>query len=137
MWKNIKISNYRYLLIIGIIVLLLVTGICGWWCYESSRAKTDCHDINNGLERAQDRIHRAELGVKSAQTEIDHAQNGIRRANETAGEIAERTRRDAGIINECESIVERCQERSIRIQNIIRRVEEQNKENGAQTSGST
>ena len=57
--------------------------------------------------------------------------------NLTAGEIAERTRRDAGIINECESIVERCQERSNRIQNIIRRVEEQNKENGAQTSGST
>ena len=40
-------------------------------------------------------------------------------------------------MNECESIVERCQERSTRIQNIIRRVEEQNKENGAQTSGHT
>lgn len=137
MWKNIKTSNYRYLLIIGIIVLLLIAGICGWWCYESSRAKTDCHDINDGLERAQDGIRSAELGIKSTQTEIDHAQNGLRRANATAGEIAERARRDADIINECESIVERCQERSIRIQNIIRRVEKQNKENGAHTSGHT
>ena len=133
MWKNIKTSNYRYLLIVGIIVLLCA-DIGGWWCYESSRVKTDYHDINNGLERAQDRIHSAELGIKSAQTEIDHAQNGIRRANETAGEIAERARRDAGIINERESIVERCQERSNRIQNIIRRVEERNKEYGAQAS---
>lgn len=136
MWKNIKTSNYRYLLIIGA-VILLCAGICGWWYYESSRAKTDYHDVNDGLERAQDGIRSAELGVKSTQTEIDHAQNGLRRANATAGEIAERTRRDAGIINECESIVERCQERSIRIQDIIRRVEEQNKEVGTQTSSHT
>ncbi|MFC2421220.1 MAG: hypothetical protein ACFNO4_01810 [Dialister invisus] len=136
MWKTIKTSNYRYLLIIGIIVLLCA-GISGWWCYESSRVKTDYHDVNDGLGRAQDRIHSAELGVKSAQAEIDYAQDGLRRANETAGEIAERTRRDAGIIDECESIVERCQERSNRIQNIIRRVEEQNKEYGAQTSSHT
>ena len=47
------------------------------------------------------------------------------------------TRRDADIINECESIVERCQERSNRIKNIIRRVEEQNKENRAQASSHT
>ena len=137
MWKNIKTSNYYGLLVIWVVILLLLAGIGGWQYYESSRAKTDYHDINNELERAQDRIHSAELGIKSAQTEIDHAQNGLRRANATAGEIAERTRRDAGIINECESIVERCQERSIRIQDIIRRVEEQNKEYGAQTSGHT
>ncbi|WP_301885067.1 hypothetical protein [Dialister invisus] len=136
MWEDIKTNNYRYLLIVGA-VILLCAGICGWWYYESSRAKTDYHDVNDGLGRAQDGIRSAELGVKSTQTEIDHAQNGLRRANATAGEIAERTRRDAGIINECESIVERCQERSIRIQDIIRRVEEQNKEYGTQTSSHT
>lgn len=38
MWEDIKTNNYRYLLIVGIIVLLCA-GICGWWCYESSRAK--------------------------------------------------------------------------------------------------
>lgn len=136
MWEDFKTSNHR-LFVVGIVILLLLTGICGWWYYESSRAKTDYHDVNDGLERAQDGIRSAELGVKSTQTEIDHAQNGFWRANKTAGEIAERTRRDADIINKCESIVERCQERSIRIQNIIRRVEERNKENGAQTSGHT
>lgn len=136
MWEDFKTSNHR-LFVVGIVILLLLTGICGWQHYESSRAKTDYHDINDGLERIEDRIHSAELGIKSTQTEIDHAQDGLRRANATAGEIAERARRDADIINECESIVERCQERSIRIQDIIRRVEEQNKENGAQTSGHT
>lgn len=91
MWKNIKTSNYYGLLVIGVVILLLLAGIGGWRYYESSRAKADYHDINDGLERAQDRIHSAELGIKSAQAKIDHAQNGFRRANETAIEIAERT----------------------------------------------
>ena len=55
MWKNIKTSNYRYLLIVGVVILLLLAGICGWWYYESSRAGADYHDVNSGLERIEDR----------------------------------------------------------------------------------
>ena len=55
MWEDIKTSNYHYLLIVGIIVLLCA-GIGGWGYYESSRAKTDYHDVNSGLERIEDRI---------------------------------------------------------------------------------
>ena len=56
MWKNIKTSNYRYLLIVGVVILLLLAGICGWWYYESSRAGADYHDVNSGLERIEDRM---------------------------------------------------------------------------------
>lgn len=136
MWENIKTSNYRYLLIV-VAAVLLCAGICGWWHYESSRAKTDYHDVNDGLERAQDRIQSAELGVKSAQAEIYNAESELRGAAEAAGRIADKTRKNREILDECDDIINRSEKRTARIQNIIRRVEEQNKENGAQTSGST
>ena len=137
MWKDIKTSNYRYLLIVGVVILLLLAGIGGWQHYESSRAKTDYHDINDGLERIEDRIHSAELGIKSAQAEIDHAQDGLKRANTTVREVTDTARRNATIINECEDINDRSTARIERIENIIRRVEEQNKEVGTQTSSHT
>ena len=46
-------------------------------------------------------------------------------------------RRDAAIINECEDINDRSTARIERIENIVRRVEEQNKEVGTQTSSHT
>ena len=137
MWKSIKTSNYRYLLIIGIIVLLLVAGICGWWCYESSRVKTDYHDVDSGLERIEDRMGRAETGLNATQAEIYNAESELRGAAEAAGSIADKTRENRKILDECNDIINRSEGRTARIEVIIRRVEEQNKENGAQTSGHT
>ena len=136
MWDKFKTNNY-YRLVIVAITLLLAASVGYWLYYTNSRAKADYHDVNQSVELIENRIQRTEKRLSDGTAEIDNAQAGLKRANETAGEIAERARRDADIINECESIVERCQERSNRIQNIIRRVEEQNKENGAQTSGHT
>lgn len=137
MWKDIKTSNYRYLLIVGVVILLLLAGIGGWQHYESSRAKTDYHDINDGLERIEDRIHSAELGIKSAQAEIYNAESELRGAAEAAGSIADKTRKNREILDECDDIINRSEKRTARIEVIIRRVEERNKENGAQTSGHT
>lgn len=52
-------------------------------------------------------------------------------------EVTDTARRNATIINECEDINDRSTARIERIENIVRRVEEQNKEVGAQTSGHT
>lgn len=136
MWEDIKTNNYRYLLIVEA-VILLCAGICGWWYYESSRAKTDYHDVNSGLERIEDRIQQTEKRLSDGTAEIDNAQAGLKRANTTVREVTDTARRNATIINECEDINDRSTARIERIENIIRRVEEQNKEVGTQTSSHT
>lgn len=136
MWEDIKTNNYRYLLIVWA-VILLCAGICGWWYYESSRAKTDYHDVNGGLERIEDRMGRAETGLNATQAEIYNADSELRGAAESAGSIADKTRENRKILDECNDIINRSEGRTARIEVIIRRVEEQNKENGAQTSGHT
>lgn len=136
MWEDIKTNNCRYLLIVGIIVLLCA-GIGGWWYYESSRAKTDYHDVNSGLERIEDRMGRAETGLNATQAEIYNADSELRGAAEAAGSIADKTRKNRKILDECNDIINRSEGRTARIEVIIRRVEKQNKENGAQTSGHT
>lgn len=136
MWEDIKTSNYRYLLIVGIIVLLY-TSICGWQHYESGRAKADYHDINSGLGRIENRMNRAETGLSATQAEIYNAESELRGAAEAAGSIADKTRKNREILDECDDIINRSEKRTARIEVIIRRVEERNKENGAQTSGHT
>lgn len=136
MWEDIKTNNYRYLLIVGIIVLLCA-GIGGWWYYESSRAKTGYHDVNQSVEFIENRIQRTEKRLSDGTAEIDNAQAGLKRANTTVREVTDTARRNATIINECEDINDRSTARIERIENIIRRVEEQNKEVGTQTSSHT
>lgn len=137
MWKNIKTSNYYGLLVIGVVILLLLAGIGGWRYYESSRAKADYHDANSGLERIEDRVGRAETGLNATQAEIYNAESELRGAAEAAGSIADKTRKNREILDECNDIINRNEERTARIEVIIRRVEERNKEYGAQADSRT
>ena len=137
MWKNIKTSNYYGLLVIGVVILLLLAGIGGWRDYESSRAKADYHDVNSGLERIEDRVGRAETGLNATQAEIYNAESELRGAAEAAGSIADKTRKNREILDECNDIINRNEERTARIEVIIRRVEERNKEYGAQADSRT
>ena len=136
MWEDFKTNNHHRLLIV-VAIVLLCAGIGGWRYYESSRAKTDYHDVNSGLERIEDRMDRAETGLNATQAEIYNADSELRGAAEAAGSIADKTRENRKILDECNDIINRSEGRTARIEVIIRRVEEQNKENGAQTSGHT
>ena len=136
MWEDFKTNNHHRLLIV-VAIVLLCAGIGGWRYYESSRAKTDYHDVNSGLERIEDRMGRAETGLNATQAEIYNADSELRGAAEAAGRIADKTRENRKILDECNDIINRSEGRTARIEVIIRRVEEQNKENGAQTSGHT
>ena len=136
MWEDFKTNNHHRLLIV-VAIVLLCAGIGGWRYYESSRAKTDYHDVNSGLERIEDRMGRAETGLNATQAEIYNADSELRGAAEAAGSIADKTRENRKILDECNDIINRSKGRTARIEVIIRRVEEQNKENGAQTSGHT
>lgn len=137
MWEDFKTNNHHRLLIVGVVILLLLAGIGGWRYYESSRAKADYHDINNGLERIEDRMGRAETGLSAAQTEIYNADSELRGAAEAAGSIADKTRKNKEILDECDDIINRSEKRTARIEVIIRRVEERNKEYGAQANSRT
>ncbi len=136
MWEDFKTNNHHRLLIV-VAIVLLCAGIGGWRYYESSRAKADYHDVNSGLERIEDRMGRAETGLNATQAEIYNAESELRGAAEAAGSIADKTRKNREILDECNDIINRSEKRTARIEVIIRRVEEQNKENGAQTSSHT
>lgn len=136
MWEDFKTNNHHRLLIV-VAIVLLCAGIGGWWCYESSRVKTDYDDINSGLERIEDRMGQAETGLNATQAEIYNAESELRGAAEAAGSIADKTRKNREILDECNDIINRSEKRTARIEVIIRRVEEQNKENGAQSGSYT
>ena len=136
MWDKFKTNNY-YRLVIVAITLLLAAGVSGWWYYTNSRAKADYHDVNQSVELIENRIQRTENRLSAGTAEIDNAQAGLKRADATVRDVTNTARRDAAIINECEDINDRSTARIERIENIIRRVEEQNKEVGTQTSSHT
>lgn len=135
MWEDFKTSNHRLLIVVAIV--LLCAGIGGWRYYESSRAKADYHDVNSGLERIEDRMGRAETGLNATQAEIYNADSELRGAAEAAGSIADKTRKNKEILDECDDIINRSEKRTARIEVIIRRVEERNKEYGAQANSRT
>lgn len=106
MWEDFKTNNHHRLLIV-VAIVLLCAGIGGWRYYESSRAKTDYHDVNSGLERIENRMGRAETGLNATQAEIYNAESELRGAAEAAGSIADKTRKNREILDECNDIINR------------------------------
>lgn len=136
MWDKFKTNNY-YRLVIVAITLLLAASVGYWLYYTNSRAKADYHDVNQSVELIENRIQRTEKRLSDGTAEIDNAQAGLKRADATVRDVTNTARRNAAIINECEDINDRSTARIERIESIIRRVEEQNKEAGTQTSSHT
>lgn len=136
MWDKFKTNNY-YRLVIVAITLLLAASVGYWLYYTNSRAKADYHDVNQSVELIENRIQRTEKRLSDGTAEIDNAQAGLKRADATVRDVTNTARRNAAIINECEDINDRSTARIERIENIVRRVEEQNKEVGTQTSSHT
>jgi methyl-accepting chemotaxis protein len=135
-WDKFKTNNY-YRLVIVAITLLLAASVGYWLYYTNSRAKADYHDVNQSVELIENRIQRTEKRLSDGTAEIDNAQAGLKRADATVRDVTNTARRNAAIINECEDINDRSTARIERIESIIRRVEEQNKEVGTQTSSHT
>lgn len=133
MWEKFKTNNY-YRLVIVAITLLLAAGVSGWWFYESSRAKTDYHDVNQSVEFIENRIQRTEKRLSDGTAEIDNAQAGLKRANTTIREVTDTARRNAAIINECEDINDRSTARIERIESIIADIERGNQKERAWVS---
>ena len=110
--------------------------VLGIWClYTANRTVNEYSDVHESVERTEAGIDRAESGARSAQAEIKNAEVHVKRADETAGKLAERTKRNTEELDECQHIADRMSERSERIQSIIADVEKANQGNGAQADG--
>ena len=101
-----------------------------WLLYTANRTANEYSDVHESVERAEAGIDRAESGARSAQAEIKNAEVHVKRADETAGKLAERTKRNQAELDECERITDRMQERAGQIESIIRNVESANQSNG-------
>ena len=108
-----------------------------WLLYTANRTANEYSDVHESVERAEAGIDRAESGARSAQAEIKNAEVHVKRADETAGKLAERTKRNAEALDECQHIADRMSERSERIQSIIADVEKANQGNGAQAGSNS
>lgn len=124
------IQNHLVDIVISASVLFFVLGC--WLLYTANRTANEYRDVHESVERTEAGIDRAESGARSAQAEIKNAEVHVKRADETAGKLAERTKRNAEELDECQHIADRMSERSERIQSIIADVEKANKGNGAQ-----
>lgn len=102
-----------------------------WLLYTANRTANEYSDIHESVERAEAGIDRAESGARSAQAEIKNAEVHVKRADETAGKLAERTKRNTEELDDCQRLVDRMSERSERIQGIIADVEQANQGTGA------
>ena len=119
---------------VPVVFSLAVTGlICfGYEWYTSSRTEHEYQHVNKSVADVEAGIDRAGKRLDSAQTEIKNAEKHIQRADEATGKLAERTKRNAEELDECQHIADRMSERSERIQSIIADVEKANQGNGAQ-----
>ena len=124
-----KIKEFIQSHIVDIIVIcagaFFVLGC--WLLYTANRTANEYHDVHQSVERVEKGVDRAERGAGTAQAEIKNAEVHVKRADETAGKLAERTKRNAEELDECQHIADRMSERSERIQSIIADIEQSNK----------
>ena len=124
------IQNHLVDIVISASVIFFVFGC--WCLYTASRTENDYQHVNKSVADVETGIKQAESGVGTAKKEVDNAQKHIQRADETAGKLAERTKRNAEELDDCQHLVDRMSERSERIQGIIRDVEAGNQADRAQ-----
>lgn len=94
-----EISKKMALLAAG--VLILAFG----WFYLAGRG--DVSDIGKRADTARDELRRADEEQRDQAGSLDRAAEAVRNSADRAGRIEENERRDAEIIRECKSILER------------------------------
>lgn len=94
-----EISKKMALLAAG--VLLVAFG----WFYFAGRG--DVSDIGKRADTARDELRRADEEQRDQAGSLDRAAEAVRNSADRAGRIEENERRDAEIIRECKSILER------------------------------
>lgn len=81
---------------------LVVAG--GWFWYAG---RGDVSDIGKRADTSRDELRRADEEQRDQAGSLDRAAEAVRNSADRAGRIKENERRDAEIIRECKSILER------------------------------
>ena len=125
-------NNKAYCISFIIICLVCAAGI--WLVHDAGRNERLQNDtdsilvnINQGIADAEGRIESATGSISQAEQAVHGAAERIEKSERAAAEITDG-------IRECQDIVERCIQRSGRIQNIISDIEAANRQRTAGTS---
>lgn len=89
--------------IVYLLAGVLLVASC--WFYFAGRG--DVSDIGKRADTARDELRRADEEQRDQAGSLDRAAEAVRNSADRAGRIEENERRDAEIIRECKSILER------------------------------
>ena len=112
---------------ISFFILFLVCAVGIWLVYDYGRNERIQNNTDITVESIDQRIESAAGRLEQAAGNITEAEQAIHGA---AGSIERGSAAAAGItdgINECQAIIERCVQRSGRIQNIVNDIETANR----------
>lgn len=93
-------KKYKVYCIFGGIIIL---SLC-WFCLAG---RGDVSDIGKRADNVRDELRRADEEQRDQAGSLDRAAEAVRNSADRAGRIEENERRDAEIIRECKSILER------------------------------
>lgn len=98
-------KGYKIICIAAIICIAMVGG---WYWYTS---RPDVSDHAGGADTTRKWIESAESGQREENAAISNATDAIRNGQQSNGEIESLERNDAGIIAECQGIIDRIRAR--------------------------
>ena len=93
-------KKYKVYCIFGGIIIL---SLC-WFCLAG---RGDVSDIGKRADNVRDELRRADEEQRDQAGSLDRAEEAVRDSADRTGRIEENERRDAEIIRECKSILER------------------------------
>lgn len=95
------IEKHYTAICIGVAALLVI----GVWFYGACR--NDVSDLRRGADDTRYELRRAGEEQREQAGSLDRAEEAVRNSADRAGRIEENERRDAEIIRECKSILDR------------------------------
>ena len=93
-------KKYKTYCIFACIILLA----CGWFYFAG---RNDVSNIGKRTDTVRDELRRADEEQRDQAGSLDRAEEAVRNSVDRASRIEENERRDAEIIRECKSILER------------------------------
>ena len=97
-------ENQKRLIGAGLIVGVIILCISAWF---ASAGRNDVSDIRDRADTVRNELRRADEEQRDQAGSLDRAAEAVRNSADRAGRIEENERRDAEIIRECKSILER------------------------------
>ena len=123
--KDVYEKNKKYCIIVAVIVLLLVAG---YWLYrDAHRNDTINHNTDATVEQLEKRIDAVESGLDRVQKRNDEAKKTVESAGRGISTSTGLTYQIIEDVGRAEKRLDSALERSVRIEGIIREIENSNR----------